>query len=116
MTQRKSEKSRLVALLLVLFLGCLGIHRFYVGKIGTGLLMLFTLGGLGIWTLIDFIMIATGNFKDKNGLLIVGWSKDGSNVASATDNISSLEKLASLKERGMISDEEFAAKKKELLG
>lgn len=63
----KSEKDWLVTLLLSLFVGSLGIHRFYVGKIGTGILQLITVGGCGIWTLIDIIMIATGNFKDKDG-------------------------------------------------
>ena len=63
----KSDKEWLITLLLSLFLGTLGVHRFYVGKIGTGILQLLTLGGCGIWTLIDIIMIATGNFKDKDG-------------------------------------------------
>ncbi len=63
----KSEKSNLITLLLVLFLGSLGIHRFYVGKIGTGILYLFTLGFFGIGVLIDFFIIVTGNFKDKKG-------------------------------------------------
>jgi len=66
----KSEKGFVPAILLCFFLGGLGVHRFYVGKIGTGILQLFTLGGLGIWALIDFIMIVTGNFTDKQGLLI----------------------------------------------
>lgn len=48
-----SPKSALIAFLLCLFLGNLGVHRFYVGKFGTGLLMLITFGGFGIWTLID---------------------------------------------------------------
>lgn len=66
----KSEKGFVPTLLLCLFLGCLGIHRFYVGKIGTGIIMLITLGVLGIWTLIDLIMIIVGSFKDKKGLPI----------------------------------------------
>ncbi|MNP53538.1 TM2 domain protein [compost metagenome] len=66
----KSEKSFVAALLLCFFLGSLGVHRFYTGKIGTGILMLVTVGGLGIWTLIDFIIIAVGNFKDGEGKLI----------------------------------------------
>jgi len=64
----KSEKGFVPALLLCLLVGGFGAHRFYVGKIGTGILMLVTLGGFGIWTLIDLIMIAVGSFKDKNGL------------------------------------------------
>lgn len=63
----KSEKDWLVTLLLSLFLGSLGVHRFYAGKIGTGILQFITAGGCGIWTLIDIIMIVTGKFKDKEG-------------------------------------------------
>ncbi|MFC0877649.1 TM2 domain-containing protein [Saccharicrinis sp. FJH2] len=62
-----SDKSFVATLLLCLFLGYLGVHRFYAGKIGTGILMLITGGGLGIWVLIDLIMIILGNFKDNNG-------------------------------------------------
>mgnify|MGYP001322062155 FL=1 len=65
-----SEKSFVSTLLLAILLGGLGVHRFYVGKIGTGIVMLLTFGGLGIWTLIDIIMIAVGNFKDSSGLPI----------------------------------------------
>jgi TM2 domain-containing membrane protein YozV len=72
-----SPKSRLVALLLCFFLGSLGIHRFYVGKIGTGILMLITLGFLGIWTFIDFIIIIVGAFKDKQGLRVFRWTEPG---------------------------------------
>lgn len=64
---KKSERSAVTALLLCLFLGTLGIHRFYVGKIGTGILMLLTGGGLGIWALIDLIVIACGSFTDSDG-------------------------------------------------
>lgn len=65
-----SEKNFVATLLLCFFLGSLGVHRFYAGKIGTGILMLLTLGGLGIWTLVDFIMIAVGKFTDSEGKLI----------------------------------------------
>ena len=68
-----SPHSRLAALLLCLFLGCLGVHRFYVGKIGTGVAMIFTLGGLGIWAFVDFIMIVTGGFKDIEQRYVLDW-------------------------------------------
>ena len=61
------SKSWIAALLLCFFVGVLGVHRFYVGKVGTGILMLITFGGFGLWTLIDFIMIAIGKFSDKQG-------------------------------------------------
>ncbi|MFB8426039.1 TM2 domain-containing protein [Priestia megaterium] len=65
-----SEKNWLVTVLLCFFLGGLGAHRFFVGKIGTGIVMLVTLGGFGIWSLIDLIIIIAGNFKDSEGNLI----------------------------------------------
>jgi len=68
-----SPKSRLAVTLLAFFLGCLGIHRFYLGKIGTGVIMLITAGGLGIWALIDFIMAVAGVMKDKEGKVIKNW-------------------------------------------
>ncbi len=70
MENQNSEKSFVAVLILCLLLGGLGVHRFYVGKVGTGILMLLTLGGLGIWALIDLIVIAVGSFKDSNGLPI----------------------------------------------
>jgi len=68
-----SPKSRLAVTLLAWFLGEFGAHRFYLGKIGTGIAMLLTLGGLGIWALIDFIYAVSGNMKDKEGKLIKNW-------------------------------------------
>ena len=64
-------KSWLVALLLSIFLGKLGIDRFYLGRIGTGILKLITLGGIGIWWLIDLILIATNSLKDSKGRPLV---------------------------------------------
>ena len=63
-----SEKEWLTALLISLFVGGLGIDRFYLGYTGLGVLKLITLGGCGIWALIDLIRIATGSLKDANGL------------------------------------------------
>ena len=57
-------KSKTVAAILCWFLGVLGIHRFYLGYTLYGVIQLLTLGGLGIWTLIDFIRILTGSLKD----------------------------------------------------
>ncbi len=67
---QKSNKDFVAAILLCFFFGSFGAHRFYAEKFGTGLLMLFTLGGFGIWTIIDFVVIVTGNFKDSQGLHI----------------------------------------------
>lgn len=60
----------LTLFLLSIFLGSLGADRFYVGKIGTGILKLLTLGGFGIWWLIDWIMILADKFTDKDGNII----------------------------------------------
>lgn len=73
-----SPKSRLVALLLCFFLGALGAHRFYVGKVGTGVIMLLTLGGCGIWYLVDLIMIVVGVFTDQQRRRVFRWTEPGS--------------------------------------
>jgi TM2 domain-containing membrane protein YozV len=69
-----SDKLILPAFLLCFFVGFLGVHRFYVGKIGTGILQIFTFGGLGIWVLIDMILILVGSFTDKQGRKLTQWT------------------------------------------
>lgn len=65
-----SDKSWLTTLLLCFFLGGFGIHSFYVGKTGVGIIQLLTLGACGIWTLVDFIMILCKNYKDSEGKVV----------------------------------------------
>lgn len=67
-----SSKSFMVTAMFSLFLGVIGVDRFYVGKVGTGILKLITIGGFGIWYLIDLILVYTGNMKDKQGRQLVG--------------------------------------------
>ena len=65
-----SAKDWLTTLLLCFFLGSFGVHSFYAGKIAIGVIQLVTLGGCGIWTLIDFIMIICGKYHDSEGKVI----------------------------------------------
>ena len=124
-TRQYSEKDWLVTLLFSIFLGYLGIHRFYVGKIGTGILWLLTGGCLGVGALVDIIMIATENFTDDSNRLIVQDSRKNQNYAyssasygtsgatksSRDDVLDQIEKLAKLRDSGAITQEEYDAKK-----
>ena len=69
------NKSYLVTWALAQFLGTLGIDRFYLGKIGTGILKLITGGGFGIWALIDLIILLTGNTTEKEGRPLDGFEE-----------------------------------------
>jgi TM2 domain-containing membrane protein YozV len=92
-----SERSRGVALALAAVLGPFGAHRFYVGKTGTGVLMLCTLGGAGLWYLYDLILVASGSFRDADNRLVSLWELEqpGRNVGSASSEV--LEELGQLR-------------------
>ena len=117
----KSEKSEpgdkdfITTLLLCIFLGGLGVHRFFVDKIGTGVLMLVTLGGLGIWWIIDIILIVTSSFEDSEGRVIAYQPAGTANREPAKDIPDEIRKFAELKDKGIITEEEFDKKKEELL-
>ena len=89
-TRYVSDKSRLVAALLCSFFGIFGVHRFYVGKIGTGILMLVTFGGLGIWYLVDLILILVGSFRDGEGRLVRQWLEPEEKRAPVDERVEEL--------------------------
>ena len=66
-----SPKSKIIAILLCVFLGGLGIHRFYLGYTVIGVIQLLTIGGCGIWALVDLVLIAIGSLNDKDGQPLV---------------------------------------------
>ncbi|MCH7714951.1 MAG: NINE protein [Gemmatimonadetes bacterium] len=70
-----SDKSRGIALALGGCLGLFGAHRYYVGKIGTGMLQTVTFGGLGLWWLYDMILVSFGAFTDSEGKRVKHWSE-----------------------------------------
>jgi TM2 domain-containing membrane protein YozV len=65
--QKEAQNKWLTTLLLCWFLGVFGVHRFYTGHTAIGVIQLLTLGGCGIWYLVDLIIIAIGNYKDADG-------------------------------------------------
>ena len=91
----QSELSRGVTLALAALLGPFGAHRFYVGKHGTGALMLVTLGGAGIWYLYDLITILGGSFRDASGRLVTRWDPEGSHRRLAEPEV--LQELDSMR-------------------
>ncbi len=69
-----SQRKILPALLLCLVFGLFGTHRFYVGKVGTGILQMLTLGGLGFWVLFDAVLLVLGKFRDAEGAQLRDWT------------------------------------------
>jgi hypothetical protein len=78
-----SDRSRLVSLVLAIVLGVFGGHRFYAGRIQSGIFMALTLGGFGLWWLYDVIVIAAGGFRDGDGRLIADWEIEPAHRLSA---------------------------------
>ena len=92
-----SDKSRTIALILAAVLGVFGAHRFYAGKVGTALLMLITMGGLGIWWLVDLILVAAGGFRDSDGRLITDWDPSTAHLYERNDLESAFDEVERLR-------------------
>jgi TM2 domain-containing membrane protein YozV len=92
---RPSDKSRGVATALAALLGFFGGHRFYVGKTGTGVLMLCSVGGLGIWYLYDLILVAGGSLRDAEGRLVSRWDPEYTQPDGISGEV--LEELSALR-------------------
>lgn len=110
-----ATKTKLTAILLAIFTGGFGVDRFYLGYTGLGVVKLLTAGGFGIWSLIDLIRICTGSLRPADGS---PWQEDAPKApvqSSEPSAIESLERLAKLYERGLLTEEEFAKKKAEML-
>ena len=106
-----SPRSRTTAMLLAIFLGMFGAHRFYTGRIASGILMALTLGGLGLWYLYDIILIASGSFRDTEGRLLGNWDPESERLvppgtaAAILDDLDVLRaEVADLQERITFSE------------
>jgi hypothetical protein len=86
-----------VALALALLLGVFGAHRFYAGRTASAILMLFTLGGLGIWWMFDVIVVAAGGFHDDLGRLVSDWDPSSADLAGRRDLDGVLDELDALR-------------------
>lgn len=90
-----SPRSRGVALALAALLGPFGAHRFYVGKVRSGVLMCVTVGGLGIWYLYDLILVSAGSFRDAHGRLVSRWDPEYAAATAPADAL--LEEVEALR-------------------
>lgn len=124
-----SDKNKDTALVLCVFGGWFGLHQFYVGKYGKGFLYMFTMGLFMFGWIIDILSILLGSFCDNTGAPLRANKKQNNaptdvrivtqesihTTINQEDNITQLERLAKLKEQGVITASEFEKKKQELL-
>ena len=112
------QKDKTTALILSILGGGLGLDRFYLGYIGMGVLKLLTAGCFGILYIIDIIHIATGTLKPMNGEYIDAVPTNASiqnGVNATADLAETLKKMAALHDDGILSDDEFAKMKADVL-
>ncbi|MBQ7845474.1 MAG: NINE protein [Clostridia bacterium] len=116
-----ANKKKMNAILFSIFFGVLGVDRFYMGYVGLGVIKLLTFGGLGIWALIDMILICAGSLRPADGS---PWADEVVTVQNAAysqpqskqdNNLNAIEKLAKLHDQGILTDEEYQQKKADLL-
>ena len=93
-----SDKSRTVALALALLLGMFGAHRFYAGRTASAILMILTLGGLGIWWMFDVIVVAAGGLRDDTGRLVSDWDPASADLGGRRDLDAVLDELDALRQ------------------
>lgn len=93
-SERESDKSFVATWLLAWLLGWLGIDRFYLGRTGTAVLKLVTLGGCGVWALIDLILVLAGVTKDEYGRTLSGYHQHKKLAWIVTGSVFALELLA----------------------
>lgn len=92
-----SPKSRTTTMMLAVFLGVFGAHRFYAGKNQTAILQALTLGGMGLWWLYDIVLVASGSFRDSEGMLIANWEPEGDRLIPAGTAGAILDELDALR-------------------
>lgn len=90
-----SDRSRALALAFAVVGGCFGLHRFYTGRVTSGVWMCLTIGGLGIWYLYDVVLVAAGEFTDGEGRRVARWEL----VDSGTDSGPRDRRVADLEDR-----------------
>ena len=112
-------KNKTTALILSILVGGLGVDRFYLGYTGLGVLKLLTAGCFGILYIIDIIRIAIGSLGPADGSPYEEDAAKTANAnvrtATASSSYDDLEKLSKLRDQGVLSDEEFAKMKSEIL-